>query len=295
MKYYSLIILVLFCLGSCKQSDNHNKQQSVTNQKTSKIPLPDSIARIISPLISLRDSTLNIIRTINNVNRADSMFIKFSNRYHDSFYNINSKLDSNKLFHTWIEYTSLDTLYESLSGRGFILIQSEGWPNSIGIDNLALLETYKPYISHPMVEFLSMLYKEEAKGFIDEGLLSISWKQLSERVARWDIFITANINFMLIEDAKYWYQTYLGVYLRGYDNSRVFSMKGDTLESVVKNSYLDFVKSYSSTNSARIVRSYLDVLARNGYRNCQEVQKFLKDNNINAEPRERIPFRLGAG
>jgi hypothetical protein len=80
----------------------------------------------------------------------------------------------------------------------------------------------------------------------------------------------------MIEYRRGWY---LRAYLTGWDNTNVFDWRTRVLKPDVRRSFERFVRVHASTRSAAVVREYLDLLARTGYRRTAAVDDFLRNRS----------------
>jgi len=305
------VILVLAACArggdSASGSDSSVARQEVPAAATAAAPA-DSIGRLfadldarIRPLVAARDSAVAAIRQDSGTGRADSAFAAFRGQFALRAESVGTAIYQNQPLQRWIwrvrpeGWTDLDSapadsLRRFLAARGLRAEFSEG--NAYAAENTAAMAPlFERYLSPAMRSFLAIRRAEEDEGYSEDAGLRITWDQLAERIARWERFLDANPGFLLVDEGRYWYDNYLAVYLTGMDNSRVFEIERETLDPRVRASYGRFVTRHPGTRTARIVREYLEVLGRNGWRAEPEVGAFLKANGIQSMIGQQPPTR----
>jgi hypothetical protein len=274
---------------------------------TAAAPL-DSIGRLfadldarIRPLVASRDSALAGIRADSGTGRADSSFALFRGQFALRAESVSTAIYQNQPLQHWIwrvtaegwtdlDSASADSLRRFLAVRGLRAEFSEG--SAYAAENTAAMgPLFERYLSPAMRSFLSIRRAEEDEGYSEDAGLRISWDQLAERIAGWERFVDANPGFLLAGEGRYRYDSYLAVYLTGMDNSRVFEYPRETLDPRVRASYERFLTRHAESGTARIVRGYLDVLGRNGWRAEPDVVAFLKANGIHSMLGQEPPTR----
>jgi hypothetical protein len=268
----------------------------------------DSIGRLfadldarIRPLVASRDSAVAAIRRDSGTRRADSAFAVFRGQFALRAESLGTAIYQNQPLQRWIwrvsaegwtdlDSASADSLRRFLAARGLRAEFSEG--NAYASENTAAMgPLFERYLSPAMRNFLAIRRAEEDEGYSEDAGLLISWDQLAERIARWERFLDANPGFQLAGEGRYRYDNYLAVYLTGMDNSRVFEYPRETLDPRVRASYERFLTRHAESGTARIVRGYLDVLGRNGWRAEPDVVAFLKANGIHSMIGQQPPTR----
>ena len=308
----TLTAAVVLVLAACARGGD-SASGSDSSVATLEVPAAatarvDSIGRLfadldvrIRPLVAARDSALAAIRQDSGTGRADSAFAAFRGQFALRAESVGTAIYQNQPLQRWIwrvrpeGWTDLDSapadsLRRFLAARGLRAEFSEG--NAYAAENTAAMASlFERFLSPAMRSFLAIRRAEEDEGYSEDAGLRISWDQLAERIARWEGFLDANPGFLLVDEGRYWYDNYLAVYLTGMDNSRVFELQRETLDPRVRASYGRFVARYPATRTARIVREYLDVLGRNGWRAEPEVVAFLKANGIQSMIGQQPPTR----
>lgn len=310
----SFTIAVILVLAGCARggdsasgADSSVATPVVPAAATAAAPV-DSIGRLfadldarIRPLAASRDSALAGIRADSGTGRADSSFTLFRGQFFLRAESVGTALSENQILQRWVwrvsaegwtalDSASADSLRRFLGARGLRAEFSEG--TVYASDNTASMASlFERFLSPAMRSFLAIRRAEEDEGYSEDAGLLISWDQLAERIARWERFLDANPGFQLAGEGRYRYDNYLAVYLTGMDNSRVFEYPRETLDPRVRASYERFLTRHAESGTARIVRGYLDVLGRNGWRAEPDVVAFLKANGIHSMIGQQPPTR----
>ena len=82
-------------------------------------------------------------------------------------------------------------------------------------------------------------------------------------------------NFISIKMAQDQYAQYLGAYLAGMDNSRVFDQSTNRLNDSSKVSFEAFILKNPQSNSTEVVKAYLDLLKSTNFNYTDRVDSFL--------------------
>jgi hypothetical protein len=310
----SLTVAAILALAGCpgggdpaSGADSSVATPVVPAAATAAAPL-DSIGRLfayldarIRPLVASRDSALAAIRADSGTGRADSSFALFRGQFALRAESVGTAIYQNQPLQHWIwrvsaegwtdlDSASADSLRRFLAARGLRAEFSEG--SAYASENTAAMgPLFERYLSPAMRDFLAIRRAEEAEGYSEDAGLRISWDQLAERIVRWERFLDANPGFLLVDEGRFWYGSYLAVYLTGMDNSRVFESPRETLDPRVRASYERFLTRHAESGTAQLVRGYLDVLGRNGWRAEPDVAAFLKANGIRSMIGRQPPAR----
>lgn len=168
--------------------------------------------------------------------------------------------------------------YFSLFGAG--LFMSEGM---VYLDVLPeyFSSIFKDYVSPALSEYLAIRELELAEGFSEDAGLLISFEQVYERVLRWEKLVAANPDFILIDWANNYWETYLESLLTGMDNSRVFNFEGE-LKPEIKQLYESIVKKGPETKSGEIIIGYYNRLEADDFKYSEDLDEYLKSQGLNS-------------
>jgi hypothetical protein len=168
--------------------------------------------------------------------------------------------------------------YFSLFGAG--LFMSEGM---VYLDVLPdyFSELFKDHVSPALSEYLAIRELELAEGFSEDAGLVISFEQVYQRVLRWEKLVQENPDFILVDWASNYWETYLETLLTGMDNSRVFDFEGE-LKPEIKQLYELIVEKGYETKSGAIIRGYYNRLGADDFKYSEDLDEYLKSQGLNS-------------
>ena len=205
----------------------------------------------------------------------DSMFVVFND-----FYNSVSGgyLENNESAGTQLEKTpsseAVKQLKTSLASYGILLTSSEG-TFYLEPQTEYLLKNFGPLLSPAYREYLTIGSREQKTRFAEDGTILIPTDSLTSRIIVWENFMTKYPNFISIKMAQDQYAQYLGAYLAGMDNSRVFDQSTNRLNDSSKVSFEAFVVNNPISNSTEVVKAYLNLLKSTNFNYTDRVDSFL--------------------
>ncbi len=259
-----------------------------------------------SKLQSLASGIKVLERSIPNysLEEADQSFLAFNtfyieslNHYNETFWqneNLNAKLKSatrnlspSQAFEFLNTPSALQkdpeikNLAQQVSSSGLILAVSEGgFYFSENPD--FLYNRFSKYLSESLRGFLELRRHEAAEGFIGESGLQIPFAKIGERIVAWEKYNEQYPDSPLKELAGFQYQLYLGTFLFGIDNYKVF--EEELLKPEIRKVYEDFAKKFVHTKSANLINRYYHVLRVNDFKYTKAVESFLSDNHVPVLP-----------
>jgi hypothetical protein len=142
-----------------------------------------------------------------------------------------------------------------------------------------LKDIFTSRVSDSISVFLKMRYDEKQERFFEDAVLLLPLETLGKRIINWENFIERFPNSRITDGAKYFYKTYLGTFVIGFNNSPAFDYEGN-LTSERKSAYIDFISKYKESKSARIISDYLKLLEKTDFKYTAEIEKFMSDNDI---------------
>jgi hypothetical protein len=300
MKTLGWILLAAVVLVSCSRTPREQKpaSDSGAGSPPNQMLAADTsdmrawFKNLLRSLGPPRDALSATLRMESDNARADTIVARFRVRFSDAVDAVNSSLSERESFADWVQSDSTARTWaeRNVAFYGCSLLASEGIVFVAG-NSRDILRVAGDRITPAMTRFLMLRAKEEAEGFSEDAGLVISWDALSDRIVKWESFIAANPSFLLLPEAQSWYDVYLRVYLTGMDNARVFDFEKETLLPEVQASYERFVAEYPTSKSAAMVRGYLEVLEREGFKSTGAVEDYLKANDISSMLAVQPPVR----
>lgn len=164
-------------------------------------------------------------------------------------------------------------LLQGILGDGFRLAMPEGML-CFTTDFPALSRKYGRYASARMQDYLGIMAVETARPYSEDAGLLITPDELARRIVPAEGFIKSYPHFARVADVERLRGQYLTAYLIGLNNTPAFDYVTSRLEDRFFESYRSTAAKYEGTDFARLVRGYLTVLQRNGYRKTRTVLDF---------------------
>lgn len=145
-----------------------------------------------------------------------------------------------------------------------------------------LYNRFSKYLSKSLSVFLDLRRQEAAEGSAEDAGLLIPLAKIGERIINWETYLDEYPDSPLQELANYHYQLYLGTFLFGIDNFRVFEHK--RLKPEIRKIYQDFYERFAKTKSGGLISRYYEVLRSNDYKYTKDAANFLHDNHVQILP-----------
>lgn len=287
---YIFILLISSLLFSCnfnqaKKSDGSVHIQSdsiIDTAKVAKMKLTNPIEyRIVLDKLDQGDLTsLDLAGTlfkncVTDTITRDSMFVVLNDFYNSVAGNY---LENNESVNTTLEKSpsagAISQLKASLASYGILLSTSEG-TFYLEPQTAFLLKNFGERLSPAYREYLTIGSKEQPIRFAEDGKILIPSDSLSARIMTWENFMTRYPDFIAIRMAQDQYAQYLGAFLAGLDNSKVFNTETNRLNDSSKISFESFVLKNPESKSTETVNEYLDLLKSTNFNYTDKVDSFL--------------------
>ena len=288
---YIYLLLISCLLASCglnqsKKTDNNSLQMNdsiVDPVKLAQVKLTNSnqYRELLEQLDQGNLASLDIAGTLfkncvaDSITR-DSMFVIFND-----FYNrlAGSYLENNESVSSKLENSPsaevISQLKSSLLPYGILLIKSSEGGYYLEPQSEYLLQNFGTALSVAYREFLTLVRKEQNGRFAVDGKILIPPDSLTSRIITWESFMTRYPDFIAQKLVQEQYAQYLGAYLAGMDNTRIFDAETNRLNDSLKVSFESFVVKYPGSKSAEVVNTYLDLLKSTNFNYTDRVDSFL--------------------
>ena len=284
------ILLIGSFLFSCGFNQTKNSDSSSSTKGDSTIDLvkvmqmkltnADDYRKVLDKLDPGELTSLDAASTLfkncvaDSVTR-DSMFVVFNDFYNSV---AGSYLENNENVNTQLEKSpsseAVKQLKISLASYGILLSSSEG-AFYLEPQTEYLLTNFGSLLSPAYREYLTIGSKEQKTRFAEDGTILISSDSLTSRIVTWENFITKYPDFISIKMAQDQYAQYLGAFLAGMDNSRVFDSVTNRLDDSSKVAFESFVVKNPEGNSTEVVKAYLELLKSTNFNYTDRVDSFL--------------------
>lgn len=150
----------------------------------------------------------------------------------------------------------MKALYTELKDSGYRFIATEGY--IMPIIDYHLLDPNAPRISTEMEEFGKFMALDSDKTWASDGGLRLDPKELGDRIALAEQFMTKYPESPRKGDVLEIYRNYLRAFLGGMDNTPV--AVGNKYNESFTGAYGYFIEQYPETGTAKVVKEYYDEL-----------------------------------
>lgn len=310
-----IYLFLILCAFSCKENSNKSvetvKETSTKNESETKnqtqviekefqtnldeyVSLIDSLnVYDIESIQVLKEYVLNELKVPNEL--ADSAYYLFLEFFYTSANNLTDSLETKysnlieKLYRQ-DEDSEVREFYRLLNSCGLDLFMTEGM-FYVDVQSDFFYNTFKNNLSPSLKTYLQLRNSELKNAFSEDAMLLIPFDNLAERVYYWEKYLTDYPETKLINEANYYYKTYLQTLLTGLANTSLFDWESKILLQPVKEIYESYLKKYPETKSGMIVREYYDILERNKFEHSDSIDFILNKYNLismhNIQPHTR--------
>ena len=284
------ILLISSFLFSCnfnqsKNSDNGSLAKgdsAVDMEKLMQMKLTnaDDYRKLLDKLdqgelSSLDAASMLFKNSVADTITRDSMFVVFNDFYNNV---AGSYVENNEGVNSQLEKApsseAVKQLKVSLASYGIFLSSAEG-TFYLEPQTGYLLKNFGPALSPAYREYLTIGSKEQLARFAEDGGILISSDSLTSRIVTWENFIKKYPDFISIKMAQDQYSQYMGAFLAGMDNSRVFDPATNRLNDSSKVAFESFIVKNPESNSTEVVKAYLDLLKSTNFNYTDRVDSFL--------------------
>ena len=285
-----IILVISSVLISCSQKGSKNtvnKQASVNEPVIDlstiaqmKVATADGYRKVLGKLDqgdleSIHSAILLFKNCETDSLSRDSMFVAFN----DFFTNLASGyLESNEKINAQLNNSrSKDTIEQVrklFASYGIGLASSEG-EYYLEPKYEYFLANFGSGLSQAYREYLAIDLQEQKVQFSDDAAILIPLDSLASRILIRESFLEKYPTFISAKMAQDQYAQYLGAYLAGMDNSRVFNLVTNRLNEEPKKSFEAFVANHPGRKSSEVVKDYLDLLRSTNYNYTDKVDSFL--------------------
>jgi hypothetical protein len=290
MKRFICLLLVISLIVSCNFIRTNRFGHHPTSGNESVVDLDEIAQTKIVSVVEYRDllhqidqgdlksievaATLLVNCDLDSIS-CDSMFYDYNNflELATSNYLENNVLISSQLANSTSKDT-IDQISEMLAPYGIGLVSSEGaWYLEPQSDYL--LKNFGPKLSSAYREYINIEVQEQKKRFAEDGSILIPLDSLASRIITRENFMVRYPDFISSKIAQDQYSQYLGAYLAGMENSKVFDNVTNLLKEEPMKSFESFIVRNPDSKSTEIVKAYLDLLGSTNFNYTDKVDSFL--------------------
>jgi hypothetical protein len=153
-----------------------------------------------------------------------------------------------------------------------------------------LYRNFSRYVSPAVRYYLALRSEELAAGFSDNDSLTITFRQVGERVIRWEQYRRQHSESVVSDYADYYYQLYLNTFLTGLRLSPVFDGQG-SLHPELSMVYHEFASRHGESRSGFLVKEFYRILQVADFKWSPAVRQFYERRGIRNMHIAQIPYR----
>lgn len=269
------------------QSKILNYKNKIAQQKTDFVTTKDQILSCSeNELVSIPIAAAIIDKSIPSLNNIekDSIYIFFNYTFYTAVNAFNDSLelkypDILQKIDKGINDPEIKEFKKCLDLCGLSLLNSEG---SYYVDEKYdyYYDLFKGKVSAALNDYLKIRSKELKQGYSEDADLLIGFDDLYDRVVTWEDFMKDYPDFILLKDAEFNYTSYLSTLITGTDNSETFESETQTLYPGIKRLYEKIISHKDGKKSTKLISDYFDLLKRNDFKQPDNLDLFLKANNL---------------
>jgi hypothetical protein len=153
-----------------------------------------------------------------------------------------------------------------------------------------LYRNFSRYVSPDVRYYLALRSEELAEGFSDNDSLTISFRQVGERVIRWEQYRQQYHSSVVSDYADYYYQIYLSTYVTGLKLTPVFDDQG-SLRPELSTLYHEFASRHPESQAGFLVKEFYRILQVADFKWSPAVRHFYERRRIRNMHITQVPYR----
>ena len=153
-----------------------------------------------------------------------------------------------------------------------------------------LYRNFSRYVSPAVRFYLALRSEELAQGFSDNDSLTITFRQVGERIIRWEQYRRQYPESVVSDYADYYYQLYLNTFLTGLRLSPVFDEQGG-LRPELSTVYHEFASRHGDSRAGFLVKEFYRILQVADFKWSPAVRHFYERRAIRNMHIAQIPYR----
>jgi len=155
---------------------------------------------------------------------------------------------------------SLKDYRKNLQLNGF-KISATGGVTYIEQDRTFVARSFYSFVTPVMKDYLTELQKENKEGFAIDGAITISPRQLVDRIIWYEKFIPQNPDFVFAENCKSYQKAYLTYLLSGYENTQLYAdEETKDLSDFYVNAYDYLISKFPDSQTTQTIAPYYEAL-----------------------------------
>lgn len=208
---------------------------------------------------------------------ADSLFFMWYEWYEQCGQNYAARLNNDTGMAKVLAEGTVNSTYrdiqKSLQESGYKVITIDGFALIVPADSVWIIKQWQNSLSKPMRQYVALLCGDNmAIGERGHGGI----KDIAERFTRWEIFCNENPTCYVTPQQKAVMRGNIELLLLGSLNQSAFPGKGNELHKEFRDAYAYIIEHYPKTQTAKVLKEYLHVLAKNNYLLTDDVKAYIQ-------------------
>lgn len=173
-----------------------------------------------------------------------------------------------------LEDADLEALLNEIINGGYMILNLEGLFTIV--QDYRVLEEYTGFLADDIKEYIH-LKADEAKDL--QNLKTggtLSWEQIKDRIIKYENYMEKYPDTIKEYTVSREHMHLLHSYFFGFDGMPAFDYTENKIDEKLLESYKEFVIVNNKSETAKIIEGYLEVLERNNYTLCEEVEEYRK-------------------
>jgi hypothetical protein len=285
-----LFMLLIISAFSCKKgntetvvlSQSEKDSVSLVEFERALSQLPDSLSSSLKGLEIFKNDFEK--SSPENNDRAFNSYLKFQAKLIDS---LNQQLMRNPALEKIESTIWQDTTLHQPEGKAFMnklfqnglrLASTEGMVY-IDRETQTLRNYFYDNLSPSTQKFFGQFELETNQPMSSDGGFIIPVKEVADRLGFWDAFLTSYPKHLFSDYAANNAKYDLYFFLIGMDNTPAFGHGDETLDKEFLEAYKYFIQKYPDSKNAVVIKEYLQLLEKAGYKQTEEVKEFSEKYN----------------
>ncbi|MFS1513545.1 hypothetical protein VQL36_14040 [Chengkuizengella sp. SCS-71B] len=285
---FILIVIILMIITGCTNEDqtNQSDEKNQADEQSFKITMefqeliehnakPAQLYEFINEqledvpkevitnlLLALEDQLTAQIKDFSQVLEDDEVQLKLEELSKENNFEINE-----------IQEEALKEQLAEIVENGYKMELLKG-TYKVKID-YSQMEIYKTDVTEEMSEYITIQAKESSQLYEKDLMLTISWEELSDRLAHTEKFLSSYPESVRANIIERIYLNYLIPYLQGLPNTPAYDVESKQFNQELIDSYTQWIESYPDSRTTLIIREHLQNLKEANYLYTNEIAKSL--------------------
>lgn len=171
-----------------------------------------------------------------------------------------------------IEDEKVRELLSKTKNSGYRVETAEGM--FFPVIDYEVYKKYSEYVTEDVKEYINIMAEESNNPPAKDAALVVGWDEVLKRALNQEKFIKRYEDSAKVGKVKELYRKYLTFTLFGLNNTPLFEYNSKVMDAGAKEAYIKFLESENSGGFYEVVKDYMKILDKNGYKLTDEVAEF---------------------